>query len=51
VNECAVPLIYKDHSRNFNNQFANRNERLTHYLEVMDREAKALGFFPKTSES
>jgi glycosyltransferase involved in cell wall biosynthesis len=43
VNECAVPLIYKDYSRNFNNQFANRDERLTHYLEVMDREAKSLG--------
>jgi len=43
VNECAVPLIYKDYSRNFNNQFANRDERLTHYLEVMDREAKVLG--------
>ncbi len=46
VNECAVPLIYKDHSRNFNNQFANRDERLVHYLEVMDREAKSLGLTP-----
>lgn len=46
VNECAVPLIYKDYSRNFNNQFANRDERLVHYLEVMDREAKSLGLSP-----
>jgi len=43
VVECAVPLIYKDHSRNFNNQFANRDERLSHYLQVMEREAKVLG--------
>lgn len=43
VTECAVPLIYKDHSRNFNNQFANRDERLNHYLQVMDREARQLG--------
>jgi glycosyltransferase involved in cell wall biosynthesis len=47
VNECAVPLIYKDYSRNFNNQFANRDERLTHYLEVMEREAKSLGLTPR----
>jgi dolichol-phosphate mannosyltransferase len=46
VTECAVPLIYRDHSRNFNNQFANRDERLNHYLEVMEREAKALGLTP-----
>jgi glycosyltransferase involved in cell wall biosynthesis len=43
VTECAVPLIYKDHSRNFNNQFANRDERLSHYLQVMESEAKKLG--------
>ncbi len=43
VTECAVPLIYKDHSRNFNNQFANRDERLNHYLQVMESEAKKLG--------
>ena len=43
MTECAVPLIYKDHRRNFNNQFANRDERLSHYLEVMDREALKLG--------
>jgi len=43
VIECAVPLIYKDHTRNFNNRFATRDERLNHYLEVMDREAKLLG--------
>jgi len=43
VAECAVPLIYKDHSRNFNNQFANRDERLGHYLQVMEREARELG--------
>jgi dolichol-phosphate mannosyltransferase len=46
VVESPVPLIYKDHSRNFNNQFANRDERLNHYLEVMEREAKALGLTP-----
>jgi glycosyltransferase involved in cell wall biosynthesis len=46
VTECAVPLIYKDHSRNFNNQFANRDERLNHYLQVMEREALKLGLFP-----
>jgi len=49
VTECAVPLIYKDHSRNFNNQFANRDERLNHYLQVMDREAKLLGLSPSLS--
>jgi dolichol-phosphate mannosyltransferase len=43
VTECAVPLIYKDHTRNFNNRFASRDERLKHYLEVMDREARLLG--------
>ena len=43
LTECAVPLIYKDHSRNFNNQFANRDERLNHYLEVMEKEARHLG--------
>jgi glycosyltransferase involved in cell wall biosynthesis len=43
VTECAVPLIYRDHSRNFNNQFANRDERLNHYLQVMEREASVLG--------
>ncbi len=43
VTECAVPLIYKDHSRNFNNQFANRDERLNHYLQVMESEAEKLG--------
>jgi glycosyltransferase involved in cell wall biosynthesis len=43
VTECAVPLIYKDHTRNFNNRFATRDERLNHYLEVMEREAKLLG--------
>jgi dolichol-phosphate mannosyltransferase len=43
VTECAVPLIYKDHSRNFNNQFATRDERLKHYLQVMEKEARILG--------
>jgi dolichol-phosphate mannosyltransferase len=43
VAECAVPLIYKDHTRNFNNRFNTRDERLKHYLEVMDREARLLG--------
>jgi dolichol-phosphate mannosyltransferase len=43
VTECAVPLIYKDHIRNFNNQFASRDERLNHYLQVMEREARTLG--------
>jgi dolichol-phosphate mannosyltransferase len=43
VTECAVPLIYKDHSRNFNNQFANREERLNHYLQIMESEAGKLG--------
>ncbi|HUO58644.1 MAG TPA: glycosyltransferase family 2 protein [bacterium] len=40
--EIAVPLIYKDHSRNFNNQFANRDERLDHYLRIMESETKGL---------
>lgn len=42
VAECAVPLIYRDHSRNFNDRFADRGERLAHYLEVMERESKGL---------
>ncbi|HVZ79686.1 MAG TPA: glycosyltransferase family 2 protein [bacterium] len=46
VTEKPVPLIYKDHSRNFNNQFANRDERLNHYLDVMERESKRLGLKP-----
>lgn len=50
VTECAVPLIYKDHSRNFNNQFANRDERLQHYLQVMDREAHRLGISSGASQ-
>ncbi len=48
VTECAVPLIYTDHSRNFNNQFATRDERLSHYLQVMEREAKNLGLSSPT---
>jgi len=43
VTECAVPLIYKDYGRDFNNQFADRNERLSHYLQVMEKEARRLG--------
>jgi len=47
VTECAVPLIYKDYGRNFNDHFADREERLAHYLEVMDKEARRLGLnFP-----
>jgi len=42
VTECAIPLIYRDHSRNFNNQFATRDERLAHYLQVMERESIGL---------
>jgi glycosyltransferase involved in cell wall biosynthesis len=42
VTECAIPLVYRDHSRNFNNRFATREERLAHYLEVLERE-QALG--------
>jgi len=42
VTECPVPLIYRDHSRNFNNQFATREERMNHYLEVLERESKGL---------
>ena len=40
--EIGVPLIYKDHSRNFNNQFADREERLAHYLRIIESEAKGL---------
>jgi glycosyltransferase involved in cell wall biosynthesis len=43
ITECAVPLIYKDYSRNFNNRFAGRDERLSHYLQVMEKEARKLG--------
>jgi len=43
VTETAVPLIYKDHSRNFNNQFAGKDERLSHYLRVMEQESKNPG--------
>jgi glycosyltransferase involved in cell wall biosynthesis len=43
VTECAVPLIYRDYSRNFNNRFAGRDERLNHYLQVMEKEARKLG--------
>jgi len=50
VSECAVPLIYKDYSRNFNNQFAGKDERLKHYLTVMDREAKSLGLSVRAGE-
>lgn len=42
VVEMPVPLIYKDHSRNFNDQFAGRDERLAHYLGIMEREAAGL---------
>ncbi len=42
VTECAVPLIYRDHSRNFNNQFAGQEERLAYYLKVLERESKGL---------
>jgi glycosyltransferase involved in cell wall biosynthesis len=43
VTETAVPLIYKDHSRNFNNQFAGKDERLSHYLRVMEQESQITG--------
>lgn len=42
VNECAIPLIYRDHSRNFNNQFAGRDERMAYYLRILEREAVGL---------
>jgi dolichol-phosphate mannosyltransferase len=48
VNECAVPLIYRDHSRNFNNQFAGRDQRMKYYLEVLERESEGL---PRKGES
>lgn len=51
VVECAVPLIYKDHTRNFNNRFNTRDERLNHYLEVMEREAKLLGLPLATNQT
>jgi dolichol-phosphate mannosyltransferase len=42
VNECAIPLIYMDHSRNFNNQFADREHRMAHYLQVLEHESTGL---------
>ncbi len=51
VTECAVPLIYKDHSRNFNNRFAGRDERLSYYLQVMEREARLLGLSESVSKA
>ncbi len=42
VNECAIPLIYRDHSRNFNDQFADREERLAYYLKILERESEGL---------
>lgn len=41
VTECAVPLIYLDPKRNFNNQFTGQDERLKHYFEVLEREKKS----------
>jgi dolichol-phosphate mannosyltransferase len=41
VTECAIPLIYRDHSRNFNDRFADRSERLDYYLKVIEREQAA----------
>ena len=38
--ELAVPLIYKDYSRNFNDQFAGRDERLNHYLRIIEQETQ-----------
>ncbi|MGH7739044.1 MAG: glycosyltransferase family 2 protein [bacterium] len=38
VTECAVPLIYLDPKRNFNNQFTGQEERLKHYFDVLERE-------------
>jgi len=43
IKESPVPLIYRDHSRNFNDQFAGRDERLNHYLRIMEREARSSG--------
>jgi glycosyltransferase involved in cell wall biosynthesis len=40
VTECAVPLIYLDPKRNFNNQFTGQDERLKHYFSVLEREKK-----------
>lgn len=42
VVECAIPLIYRDHRRNFNDQFADREARLAYYLKVLEREAALL---------
>jgi glycosyltransferase involved in cell wall biosynthesis len=42
VTECAVPLIYRDHSRNFNDRFADRAERLDYYLHILERESAGL---------
>jgi dolichol-phosphate mannosyltransferase len=41
VTECAVPLIYLDPKRNFNNHFTGQDERLKHYFEVLEREKKS----------
>jgi len=41
VTECAVPLIYLDVTRNFNNQFTNQEQRLKHYFEVLEREKQS----------
>ena len=49
ITECAVPLIYKDYGRNFNNQFSDRDERLNHYLQIMETEAHKLGLSPSHS--
>lgn len=43
VVECAVPLIYRDYSRNFHRQYVGKEDRLRHYLEVLEREARAAG--------
>ena len=51
VTECAVPLIYKDYGRNFNNQFADRDERLNHYLKIMEGEARQLGLSSSVSNT
>ncbi|HVM31578.1 MAG TPA: glycosyltransferase family 2 protein [bacterium] len=41
VTECAVPLIYLDPKRNFNNQFTGQDERLQHYFAVLEREKES----------
>jgi glycosyltransferase involved in cell wall biosynthesis len=51
LTEIPVRLIYNDPTRHFGGKLDNANERLRHYLEVLDKEVKRISRAGKEDES